>query len=499
MQFGVSECLKHWGKYRKDHIAVVANGEKYSYSYLDDLVDQIVLGIEANEVLGDRIAIALSSKLNYLVTLIATLRLGKSVVVLNPGLPDNVVGINISDARVKTLIYDDVNEGLCSNLESGVAVSYHINDLIKKGTILKKKDEFDLVDKRPNDEWGILFSSGSTGVPKPIERSHYSIVTELLGWVIELSLTQSTKFYVGRPLYYTGGLVLALSTLIVSGTIIIDDVEDIHETWMRFISATNNWKITWAFFIPEQIRAFMDSAQGGKKKIDSPKNILVMGSPISGEEKRQAQDTFKSTIVESWGNSESLGTITGPEDIDIRPGSIGRPFLSDVMSIVDEDGKPLQAFEKGLIAGSAEAGFSGYTNRPEETNYTLRNQMIISDDVGYFDDDGYFFIEGRSQDYILLSNGISISLLEIETKIREIKIIKECCLLSKGSEGTPVLIHAAIVLHDGHDLGADELMKEINKELSEPHQIHEISIFSEFPYLPSGKIDKQTIKDDLNQ
>src|SRR5207248_99335 len=78
----------------------------------------------------------------------------------------------------------------------------------------------------PNDEWGIVFSSGTTGPSKAIERNHYSMVTEHLGWCLELQLRRRTPFYIGRPVFYTGGLVLALSTLTVCGCVIVDDFAD---------------------------------------------------------------------------------------------------------------------------------------------------------------------------------------------------------------------------------------------------------------------------------
>ena len=71
-----------------------------------------------------------------------------------------------------------------------------------------------------------------------------------------------------------------------------------------------------------------------------------MGAPISGNEKRAARVALRSNIVESWGNSESLGTITEPNDLDSRPDSVGRPFLTDELLVVDDSLQPCRPYER---------------------------------------------------------------------------------------------------------------------------------------------------------
>ena len=130
--------------------------------------------------------------------------------------------------------------------------------------------------------------------------------------------------------------------------------------------------------------------------------ILSMGASISGEEKIKASHVLRSKVVESWGNSESLGTITEPDDLQTRPNSIGRPFLTDELYVLIEDQKMAKPGETGRLAGSEVEGFLKYSKRPKETCLVKRSGMIISDDMGYTDTDGYFYILGRLQDCVVL-------------------------------------------------------------------------------------------------
>ena len=101
-----------------------------------------------------------------------------------------------------------------------------------------------------DDEWGIIYSSGTTGAPKGIVRSDLSMFTELVGWCLELPITRNSIAFIGRPVYYTGGLVLTAATLLVGGSAILP-----HEwsvTIYKSFMSTN--VVDFAFLIPDQVR-----------------------------------------------------------------------------------------------------------------------------------------------------------------------------------------------------------------------------------------------------
>ncbi|GAI84575.1 unnamed protein product, partial [marine sediment metagenome] len=154
--------------------------------------------------------------------------------------------------------------------------------------------------------------------------------------------------------------------------------------------------------------------------------ILVMGAPISGEEKKKVYEFLKSPIVESWGNSEGLGTITDKEDLFVRPNSIGRPFLTEKLCVVSDDLVECAPKQRGRLAGSEETMFVEYANRPDATNQVKKNNLILSDDIGYIDEENYFYILGRDQETFIV-NGQTVFLTDIEENLRnKIGIIESC-------------------------------------------------------------------------
>jgi acyl-coenzyme A synthetase/AMP-(fatty) acid ligase len=217
-----------------------------------------------------------------------------------------------------------------------------------------------------------------------------------------------------------------------------------------------------------------------------------MGAPITGEEKAAARRALGSEIVESWGNSESLGTITDPEDLDVRPDSIGRPFLSDEMCVVGDDCKTVNAREIGRIAGGQEAGFFQYSGRPEATLKVKQEDLIISEDVGYVDEAGYFYVRGRVQDAVL-RNGTTVFIPELEAKLRAILGTDDCCACAIGDEAKP-RIYCLTTSTETLKV-VDETVKRVNEHLSQAESLDAILVVPSIPRLPAGKIDRVRARD----
>src|SRR5258708_21843818 len=117
-----------------------------------------------------------------------------------------------------------------------------------------------------------------------------------------------------------------------------------------------------------------------------------MGAPISSATKRAVRERLGAELIESWGNSEGLGTITEREDLDKRPDSVGRPFLTDQLYVLDEAGKRLGPGEIGRLAGLADSRLLEYQNRRDLNEELLRGDLAISEDLGDVDADGYLHL-----------------------------------------------------------------------------------------------------------
>ena len=197
--------------------------------------------------------------------------------------------------------------------------------------------------------------------------------------------------------------------------------------------------------------------------------------------------------MESWGNSESLGTITDPEDLEVRPDSIGRPFLTDEMFIVDDDGEQVGAQTIGRIAGGEEAGFTGYSNQEEATAQARRNRIIISDDMGYLDGDGYFYVIGRQQEVVVIG-GTAVVLPRVEKAIREMPMVVDCCVVALSGPAGETRLTVAVVLAKEKEVAEDMLLRQLNEMQPAGQIIAGVRVIDELPCLPAGKVDRPAVR-----
>ncbi len=494
MQFGVSESIAHWGQYRPSHPAVYSNGVTVSFRQLNELIDAVCVHLARADDLPERVGIAVSGKLDFLVSLVAVLRCGRSAVILNIGLPDDAIRTNINEADVRAIVYDRKCKRVAEMVPGPVVHQLDVREVLDSFDGSPAKFTAHAARIR-SDEWGVLFSSGTTGIPKGISRDHDSIITELLGWCLELPLSRSDCFYIGRPAFYTGGLVLSVATLLVAGSVVLNDFENDdspQEVWQDYQRTLRTQKISWAFFIPDQVRAFMRFVRNEETHPLAAGTVLLMGAAISGPEKIAAHEVLKSEVVESWGNSESLGTITDPEDLYIRPFSVGRPFVTDEMCIVDEQCNPVSPGEHGRIAGGQEGGFQGYCGQPEATSRVRQKKLIISEDMGYVGEDGYIYVCGRVQDFVRI-RGETVFLSAIESRIRTKYPERDVCVVAHEAEGEDIEL-VGVIQRQSQQSSDVGLLAAFNDAVRPTERLDRLVVVDFLPRVPSGKIDRVALQ-----
>jgi acyl-coenzyme A synthetase/AMP-(fatty) acid ligase len=482
MQFGISECIETWARSRGDDFALSANATTVSYREFNKDIDRISAFIAQRKI--GRVGVLCEAKRPCLTSIIGILRAGACAVILHPNENPDSLKQAIEDTAASFVIFDDA-----------IAAQPWFSQLATDAcpTIGYKNCRADVhveaVDSRPESECCILFSSGTTGRSKGIERDHHSMVSESLGWVIELGLGRQTTFYLGRPIYYTGGLVLALATLTSGGCVAFSDLHagvGERPEWDAYLAACAITKLQWAFFLPDQLRRFIREELPAS--IEFAHGILTMGAPISGVEKQAIAKRFSCDVIESWGNSESLGTITEPDDIYTRPNSIGRPFVSDKLYILDQDGREAPVGAVGRIAGATEAGFKKYSSLDLDTANAIVGGSIVSDDIGYQDESGYFYLVGRRKEIFKIGDR-DYSLQLVEKQVRDIisDLPIGLCFMDKPS---PTV---GIAVEQPSQSDAAKLTTEISKATSLPERNLRVVFLVKMPRLPSGKLNKEIL------
>ncbi len=491
MWMGAVECLAHWGVYDPARPAAVVDGTILSYGMIASAAATLALQIQAQGLHEQRLAIVCREKGSFLSALYGAQFAGCSTIVFHPTWRADTIATTIVDTNPAGFLVDQFGANVLAEQVNDKPL---IHARSPAAAVSSSRLSFvqSVCPRGGDDEWGIIFSSGSTGRPKPIVQTNYSTMTECIAWCIELGLLKAQSFYVARPLYYTGGLALGLATLMTRGLLIVDNYTDDNsetEVLDQLEQAASKRMIDRCFLVPELARAIL-SCHRKWPYAGNPKTVLVMGSKIHVEEKAALATNFCCEVVESWGNSEGLGTITDPSDITTRPGSIGRPFLTERLWIMDDMLQQLPSNKAGYIVGSDETMFKEYANQPQATQNAKHDNLVISDDIGFRDDDGFFYISGRAEDVVLLGD-IVLSMMDIEKDLRTLQGVKDA-YVAAAKETNPLRFAVLIATDDseGVDYWRNQLEQVIRAFVRATPLDIQLKLVKAIPKLSSGKTDR---------
>lgn len=474
MRMDLSEAIRHWGLYYGTNVALSG---KYNITYkeLNNYINNVAIQIDSSIGNNNTIAILTNNGLVFIVFLVSIMRSNNKFILLNP---------NLADAQINKIIkMSECSVALVSEKKYDIdlrQIKVDYDDIIH----YKNVQEFYPSNYYSTTEIvGTLFTSGTTGFPKGVMRTNYSFLSEAILWIIELELTKKSSILIPRVLYNTSGFVLMYAALFIGSRA---DLFDSPET-IEILEYLNSHECEWTFLVPSVLRDILAHYQNYIKM--SPK-VLVMGEPISADEKMQFAAHFKCNIIEAWGNSEGLGTITSPNDLLIRPESVGRPFFTDRIEIIDEEMNFLFNEETGTICGYSDNEFQEYLKNDILTISTKHQDLILSNDIGKKDSSGYLYVFARNDDVIMV-NGLNVYPKDIEDIVRKNTEVSDCIVVGLVDEIKNSKLIA--VIESEVTIETDQLMQAINCQLAPHEYLHKIIIVNHLPRNEGGKVVRNEI------
>ncbi|MBM7553716.1 acyl-CoA synthetase MbcS [Thalassobacillus pellis] len=227
-------------------------------------------------------------------------------------------------------------------------------------------------------------------------------------------------------------------------------------------------------------------------------SAVSAGEPLNREVIDTFHKYFNVTVRDGYGQTENTLLVGVMKDMEVKPGSMGKPTPGNRVEIIDEMGAPVSNGEVGDIAVHMEtpALFKEYYKDPERTKMSYRGDYYITGDQASKDADGYFWFEGRSDD-IIISSGYTIGPFEVEDALVKHPSVQECAVVASPDEVRGNVVKAFIVLQDGIEEG-DSLVKELQnhvKELTAPYKYpRKVEFIDELPKTTSGKIRRVELR-----
>ena len=505
----------------------------WTYSELQQRVDQLAaglisLGIEP----GDRVGIWGPNSAEWVLTQLATAKMGAIMVCINPAyrLYELEYALNkveckalITDEQFKTSDYLGMLNTLAPELEQCVpgqleaAKLPHLKHVIRMGPVKSpgmfnfddvcagaSADDFsvlaDLQGKlKPDDAINIQFTSGTTGNPKGATLSHCNILNNGYLTGEAMRLTPADKLCIPVPLYHCFGMVLAVLACISHGSTMVFPGEafDPEQT----LKTVQDEQCTALHGVPTMFITELDHPNFGHFDLSSLRTGIMAGAPCPVEVmKRVISEMHMQDILIAYGQTElsPINNMTLPDDsLERRTETVGRAMPWVEIKIIDEAGHVVPVGQKGEICTRGYSVMQGYWNDPEKTAETIDTSgWLHSGDIATMDASGYVRIVGRIKDMII-RGGENIYPREVEEFLYQHPAITEVQVFGIPDEKMGEEVCAWIQLNEGADLTADDVKAYCKDQITHFKVPRHIRFVSEYPMTVTGKIQKFVMRDEM--
>lgn len=313
-----------------------------------------------------------------------------------------------------------------------------------------------------DDVWNIMYTSGTTGRPKGVVRTHESHIAHYLLSNINMGVRPTDKVMLAMPMCHVNSIQYSFPyTLVTAPVFVYNLVSFDPEDCLRTI---DRYRITFTSLVPTHYRMILDLPIEIRKQIDvsSIRQLLISSAPASKDLKLAITDYFKNAeLWEAYGSTEGgLGTLLRPEDQLRKLGSIGKEiFGTDRIKLLDKNRNEVPDGEVGELFYRAPCVFKEYFKDPEKTEEAFDGEWFSAGDLARRDEDGYYTLVDRKSNMII-TGGENVYPSEVEAVLRLHEAVKEVAVIGVPDRKWGEAIKAIVIPNAGYEAGED-LAREI--------------------------------------
>ncbi|MDC3076088.1 AMP-binding protein [Paracoccaceae bacterium] len=501
--FDILNVIETHGTYQPEKLAICCEGVNRQWRDLKENINKVAnffkkMGVEK----GDNIALLIGNRPEIIELIFGIVKMGACVVPLSGLLTKEQVTVLVNNSDAKLLIADhDFVNLVTSDLsqfnnigEDKLLFLGGDSDCWEKIAFEKKEYSFEY-NCAPEDNFNIIYSSGTTGIPKGIVQTHRARSHWATSNAIEMSFNSESKSLTTTALYSNGTWLMMLPTLFVGGTLHVMNGFDAN----AFVDLVKREQITHTFLVPPQFSAILSLENLQNSWFGSLKTILSAGSPLRLDIKENVLSRISENLFELYGFSEGFATMLKPYDQKKKFGSVGTPVLGFEIKIIDEKGKECSPNVAGEIVGYGAGMMKEYYSEQELTNDLIwtdqrGRSFIKSGDIGSLDEDGYLSILDRKKDMII-SGGLNVFPVDIEEVVSKHPEIIDVTVIGVPHEKWGETCLALIIPRHGIEIDCDEVKRWCNEKLAKHQRLHNVEIREEFPRNALGKVLKRILRE----
>ena len=488
----ISKLVAHHARYRPAARALSFGGAWFDWRSVDRRANRLAHALRAAGVAkGDRVVTVLSNCLEMIDVYWACARMGAVAVPLSPLLMAPGLRSLLADAAPAAIFHSAAIAAVTEAASEGSRAVRVCTGPDYDAFVAGQPDAELAEEVAPDDLYNIMYTSGTTGLPKGIPlshriRAHYAT---LMANAFRFN-SDSVALHTGA-MVFNGAFVTLLPTLLAGGAFILHAQFDAA----AFVDTVERERVTHTMLVPSQLAAILDLPGFDPARLASLEMVLSLGAPLPLAHKERLEAALPRRLHELYGLTEGFVTILDRADAVRKRGSVGIPPPFFELRIVDEQGQPLPAGETGEISGKGPLLMPGYYNKPELSLDALRGGWLMTGDLGYVDDEGYLYLVDRKKDMID-SGGVKVYPRDIEEVIARHPQVAEAVVFGVPDEKwgeTPV---AAVQLRAGQQCGAEALRSWINARVGARYpRVSQVLLREELPRSAAGKILKRTLRE----
>ena len=480
-----------------DRIAAICGEQRLTWRELGEGMDRVAAALAARGVGGGAtVGLLMSNSLDMLTLLSGTIRAGACLVPLSMLLTADQIGVMLSESEPRLLFVSASARHLIDRTPHDcllVAVDFAEDGWTSLGSLLDGVTGIaPRISITPDDVYNIIYSSGTTGIPKGIVQTHRARLHWSWSNAVEMSFAADSVALVTTALYSNGTMFMVLPPLLVGATIVIMEKFDVAEA----LALIERHRVSHVFMVPTQAIMTLEHPHARTADLSSLRVWLSAGSPLRAETRAGVESRLTPYVYELYGFSEGFATMRKPWDRPALPGAVGRPVVGFDFRVIDDDGRELGAGEVGEVVGWGEGMMAGYHRNPEATAAVLwrcadGRDFIRSGDIGLVDDQGFLHIVERKKDMIL-SGGFNIFPADIEAIVAGHPAVRDVAVIGVPHAKWGESPLALVIMRDSVDPNA--ILAWANDRLAKTQRLVAVERRDEFPRNALGKVLKKELR-----
>ena len=484
-----------------DHPALIQGSEVVSFGTFDIAIDCVaatlqMAGVGAQEM----VAICAANSIAYVEVFCGALRAGAVVAPLAASSTAASLAAMLADCSAKLLFVDKTVAEHLTPVRDRIDAQWVMLDDSAAGVPLERwlaplGTQPAPVEIAPEWAFNIIYSSGTTGVPKGIVQPHIMRTPpEAPG--VPFGFGRDTMWLVSTGLYSN----TTLSTLFVAlgggGTQLLMPKFDARQ----FLELAESHRVTHAMLVPVQYRRILAVPDFDRFDLSAFQMKFSTSAPLSAALKAEVLRRWPGGLTEYYGMTEGGGgTVLYAHETPHKLHTVGKPWPHVDMHLIDEAGCEVGPGKSGEIVGASLLSMIGYYNQPEKTAEATWHDLagrafVRHGDMGRFDEDGFLILLDRKKDMII-SGGFNVFPSDLEGVLQAHPDVAEAAVVGTPSEAwgeTPV---AFVTLVPGAAIGAEALRDWANQRLGKVQRLADVRVMMELPRSHIGKILKRELRD----